>query len=418
MTPLRHFVILAFSALVVSSPAATVKDREAAVRNDRATVEKNSRWIYNDYQRGFQEAKRTHKPLLVVLRCVPCLACAGIDSAVLLEESDLAPLLDQFVCVRIIDANALDLKLFQFDYDLSFSTLFFNGDGTVYGRYGSWKHQKDPEDKTSAGLKRAIEAAMAIHRGYPANEASLAGKQGESIGFKTPLDISGLAGKYKPELDWEGQVVKSCIHCHQIGQALREDYRDKNKPLPLSLIYPWPEPETIGISMAPDHVTKIEKVTADSPVEKAGLKAGDELVSLEGQPLISAADVSWVLDHAPEHGTLAATVRTPGGQRKVTLILPSGWREKTDISRRASTWSLRGMATGGLVLEDLADDARGQRAIGTNQMALLVKFVGQYGKHASAKNAGFAKDDVITEMDGKSTRLTESELFGELAAKT
>jgi len=51
-------------------------------------------------------------------------------------------------------------------------------------------------------------------------------------------------------------------------------------------------------------------------------------------------------------------------------------------------------------------------------MALLIKFVGQYGKHASAKNAGFAKDDVITEMDGKSTRLTESELFGDLLQNT
>ena len=75
------------------------------------------------------------------------------------------------------------------------------------------------------------------------------------------------------------------------------------------------------------------------------------------------------------------------------------------------------MATGGLVLEDLADDARDSRGIGKNQMALLIKFVGQYGKHASAKNAGFAKDDVITEMDGKSTRLTESELFGDLLQK-
>ncbi len=42
-------------------------------------------------------------------------------------------------------------------------------------------------------------------------------------------------------------------------------------------------------------------------------------------------------------------------------------------------------------------------------MAPLVKFVGRYGKHAGAKNAGFAKDDVITEIDGKSARLTESD---------
>src|SRR6266404_5436155 len=152
-TSRRYFVLLAFNSDSLIA-CRNSKDREAAVRKDRAMLANNSRWIYNDFQRGFQEAKRVRKPLLVVLRCVPCLACAGIDSAVLLEESELAPLLNQFVCVRIIDANALDLKLFQFDYDLSFSTLFFNADGTVYGRYGSWKHQKDPQDKTSGGLKR------------------------------------------------------------------------------------------------------------------------------------------------------------------------------------------------------------------------------------------------------------------------
>src|SRR5207237_9353535 len=156
----------------------SVKDREGEGREDRTAIEKDARWIYNDYQKGFAEARRTGKPLLVVLRCVPCLACAGIDAAVLLQETDLAPLLDQFVCVRIINANALDLSLFQFDYDLSFSTLFFNGDGTVYGRYGSWTHQKNAQAKTTAGYKRALEATLAIHEGYPANTAALARKQG------------------------------------------------------------------------------------------------------------------------------------------------------------------------------------------------------------------------------------------------
>src|SRR6266568_4660425 len=80
--------------------AATVPDREGAVRKDRAILENDARWIYNDFQRGFAEARRTGKPLLVVLRCVPCMACAGIDAQVLKQaEQDLAPLLDQFVCV-------------------------------------------------------------------------------------------------------------------------------------------------------------------------------------------------------------------------------------------------------------------------------------------------------------------------------
>jgi serine protease Do len=394
--------------------AATVKDRAGAVRNDRATLESDARWIYNDFQKGFAEAKRTGKPLLVVLRCIPCLACAGIDSAVLLQETDLAPLLDKFVCVRVIDANALDLKLFQFDYDLSFSTLFFNGDGTVYGRYGSWRHQKDPQDKTTAGFKRALEAALEIHRGYPANKAGLAGKQGGPLPFKRPVDIPSLAAKYKPELDWEGQVVQSCIHCHQVGEALRQEARASKKTLPLEMIYPWPNPEAVGIVLAADHVARVESVAAGSVAEKSGLKAGDDLVSLAGQPLISVADVSWVLHQAPQAGALPVSLTRDGRPTKLNWELPGGWRERTDISRRVSIWNLRMMATGGLVLEDLPEDNRSKLGLAHNQMGFLVKGVGQYGKNAAGKEAGFKKDDVIVELDNQTARMTEGELLGYL----
>ena len=49
-----------------------------------------------------------------------------------------------------------------------------------------------------------------------------------------------------------------------------------------------------------------------------------------------------------------------------------------------------------------------------DQMALRVKYVGEYGTHAAAKKAGFKKDDVIVLLDGKSTRLTEGEMIGDM----
>ena len=67
----RILLPMLVAALASMSSAETVKDREGAVRQDRTTMENNARWVYNDMQRGFAEAKRTGKPLLVVLRCVP-----------------------------------------------------------------------------------------------------------------------------------------------------------------------------------------------------------------------------------------------------------------------------------------------------------------------------------------------------------
>ncbi len=408
--------LLAFLLAAFLSPAVaeTVKDREGAVRNDKATLEDDARWIYNDWQKGFAEAKRTGKPLLVALRCIPCLACAGIDAQVLLAESDLTPLLDQFVCVRVINANALDLSLFQFDYDLSFTTMFFNGDGTVYGRYGSWRHQKDAQDKTTAGFKRALEAALAIHRGYPGNKNLLAGKQGVPLPYKTPVEIPTLSEKYTLDLNWSGKVVPSCVHCHQIGDALRLTYRDKGQVIPDEWIYFWPAPETLGFTLSGDHVARVESVAGGSVAEQAGLRAGDDIISLGGQPLISIADVSWALHRAPPSGSLAAAVKRGETERALKLTLPEGWRKKSDIARRVGTWPFRGMVTGGLVLEDLSNEERSRRNLGTQELAFSIKHVGQYGKHAAAKNAGFQKDDLIVQIAGQSKRMTESELIGHL----
>jgi serine protease Do len=405
---------LGLAVLATVSPAETVKDRKGAVLDDRAHLEHDRRWIYNDFTKGFTEAKRTGKPLLVTLRCVPCLACAGIDARVLMQDLELTPLLDQFVCVRVMNANALDLSLFQVDYDLSFSTVFFNADGTVYGRYGSWTHQADSKDATIGGYRRALESALAIHRGYPANKPTLAGKQGAPLPFKDPLEIPQLAGKYMRNLDWEGKVVQSCVHCHQIGDAIRAYYRDQKQTIPTEWIYPWPDPRTIGLTLAPDQVARVRSVVPGSPAANAGLLAGDDIVSLAGQPLVSVADVSWILHRAPGSGPVRAVVRRLGADWPMQIELPTGWRQKSDISRRVSAWEMRAMALGGLLLEDLSDEERARRGIDKGAMALFVKHAGEYGKHAAAKNAGFQKDDVIVELDGRSSRVSESGLLGRL----
>ena len=405
--PLLAVMVLCASVMM----AETVKDREGAVIRDRQNIENGGRWIYNDWQAGFAEARRTGKPLLVVFRCVPCMACIGLDAQLLLE-ADHSPVMNEFVCVRVMNANALDLSLFQIDYDLSFSAMLFNADGTIYGRYGSWRHQRDPLDKTTSGFLATLQSVLALHRNYPANKAVFEGKRGDPAPYKRPVDIPGLKDKYDAELDWNANVVKSCVHCHQIGDAFRSVYRDKGQPIPTNLIYPWPAPEAAGMALAADSTAVVQAVIAGSAADKAGLKAGDEVFLMQGQPMVSEADVSWVLHRAPDEGTLAVVVKRDGKRIPLTLKLDGDWRRKSDISRRVGTWPMRGMALGGMRLEEVPEAERGALGLSGGVMALRIKTLGKYGKHAAALKAGFREGDVLLSVDGHSGKMGEGELIG------
>src|SRR5437868_891908 len=95
--------------LLAACTAYGEETRDQKVIRDRQEVKESGFWIYNDLDRGFDEARRTGKPLLVVLRCIPCQACFMFDEQLVHLDNRVKPILDKFVCVRIIQANGLDL---------------------------------------------------------------------------------------------------------------------------------------------------------------------------------------------------------------------------------------------------------------------------------------------------------------------
>lgn len=398
--------------LLVAPAVASAQDRETKVRNDQRTTERGGRWVYNDFPQGVAEARRSGKPLLVTIRCIPCEACAQLDAQIVNRDPAVQKLLDEFVCVRIVQANGLDLSLFQYDYDQSFAAFFLNADKTIYGRYGTRSHATESEqDVTVAGFAEALAGALELHKGYPANKKSLAAKRGPEPEILVPEEFPSLAGKYGPKLDFTGQVVKSCIHCHQVGEAGRHLYIDKGRPIPEALLYPYPHPAIFGLTLDPDHKATVLKVAPDSTAAKDGFLPGDKIVSLEGQPLLSIADIQWVLHRAGDSGRLRAEVLRGNARIELPLSLDPGWRRRGDISWRVSSWDLRRMAFGGMRLEQVATDERQKLGLPDDSLALCVRHVGEHGAHAIARKAGFRKGDILVEIAGDATPRDESQLL-------
>lgn len=407
-----RFAPVVWLCLVVLVSAARGQDeRTRRLLEDRETFAASADWYYNDLERGFEAAKSQRKPLLVVLRCVPCEACKVFDEQVAHDDPKIRELLDQFVCVRVIKTNGLDLTLFQSDFDQSFAVFLMNGDRTIYGRYGTRPETQSQETEMSLdGFAETLRAALALHQEYPANRERLFGKTPPPQQYTAPEEIPGLE-TYREFATVKNLESRMCIHCHQIREAQRLPFRQRKEPIPETVLFTWPSTRALGFTLDPKTASTVAEVAAGSEAAQAGLQSGDVLRAVNGQPVISLADVKWALDHAFGASETAFEFERGGEPRTLSVALPAGWKTRTDISSRATTWDLRRMATGGLVLEDAGADARRRLKLPDDAMALRVKYVGQYNEHAAGKNAGFQEGDVIVEFDGHHETWRETDLI-------
>jgi hypothetical protein len=365
-------------------------------------------WIYDDWPRAVAEAKATGKPLMVVLRCVPCPPGKTLDLAVMQPDRELAELEKKFVCVRIIQGNRLDLDLFQYDYDMSWAAMFLNADKTIYGRYGSRDAHGPESDRllSTTGFRKAAERALELHAAYPKNKAALTAKTGPKAEYRAANEIPGL--QERPAVATER---KNCIHCHMLKEfALRAKW--ENGKLSAKDLFVHPLPQTIGITTDIDDGLKVAKVEPGSPAASAGIAAGDELVSINGQPLISLADIQWALHQAPNDGELKVQVRRDGAPMAKTIALSGDWK-RADIAWRASSWlGLRK----GLKTEPLSPEEKKSRGIEADRLAHVVK--GLYGQpEHPAKKAGLRQNDLIVAVDGSTADMDETEFLLNLRLK-
>jgi hypothetical protein len=398
--------------LFVSCCLATAQTREEKVRADRAKVEAEGFWIYNDIDEAYRTAEASGKPILVSLRCLPCEECVKLDDDLIDNDPVVRPLLEKFVCVRIVGTNGLDLKTFQYDTDQSFAMFMLNADKTVYGRFGTRSHRTEwLGDVSIEGMAEALKGALALHAQYPANRQSLLGKQGEPLEYASPEQYPSLKDKYTDRLNYEGDVVKSCIHCHQIGDARREIYWSRSQPIPEELLFPYPHPKSLGLVLDPTRRARVKEITPNSPAAESALKPGDDILRIDGQPILSMADVQWVLHQAPSTEVeLKLTVQRDAKIGSVTLSLPTGWRRLDNPRWRVASWGIGRMMTGGMRLQAMTEQERQEAGI-QSRMALRATHVGKYGPHATARQAGLREDDIVVEYNGQSDLLREADLF-------
>jgi hypothetical protein len=430
MLPLRSIPI-ALSLLLVCDAAASAQQAkqepakakritpDEKLKADQAEFAQQPQWIYNDVDAALAASAKEGKPILFVFRCVPCEACSHFDREVTAPDAETAALMDKFVTARVTLANGLDMKRFQFDWDQSFHVVFMDKDGRVLGRFGTRSQRPEDEDMTTAGFRATMRAVLdlAATKDAKALAAAIEGKKAASTPYARPELMPTLLGTYTSTLAKSGPIARSCIHCHQIRDAQRNIARADNDKFTPKLLYPYPLPDTIGMRLSPDHAARVLSVEADSPAAKIDIRPGDEIVRMEGQAIVSPADVQWILENTDENDSLTFEIRRGDTILSQKLTLTPGWRAKSDLSWRPTSWNLRRMATGGMRLENIAQDEYSRLGLEPKSMALRVKHVGQFGDHATAKRAGFLNGDVIVKVDDRTDIFRETDLFAYTLAR-
>jgi hypothetical protein len=363
-------------------------------------------WFYNDFEQAREEARRSGKPLFVTFRCVPCLDCKAFDAEVA-QNSDVIRYLatTRFVPVRLVEMKGVDLSQFQFDYDLNWAAMFLNADGTVYGRYGTQSAEGADAYNSIESLRKAMRRVLELHEKHPENAGRLAGKRGDAKPYRTALEMPGLDQREK----LRGRTERNnCIHCHNIHDA-ENRHAQEGGTFTRDSLWRYPLPDNIGLRIDPMDGRIVERVLADSPASRAGLRAGDVVLEAEGQAIISIADIQWVLHHIPNReATVGLVVERDGRRVGKELNLQRGWKE-TDIAWRGSLWSVSPRLR--VWAPEIKPEEKAEHGLKADQTAMLVRWINQGAPGGKAAHeAGLREGDVIVGMGGKPLTLTEARL--------
>ncbi len=303
-------------------------------------------------------------------------------------------LLDDFVCVRLVRMNGIDLGQFQFDYDQTWAAVFLHPDGTVFARYGGRSSEGPMALNSVKGLETTMRRVLDAYSAYPGNKADFINKRGPAPKYARVEDIPSKT--LREALGKEGRA--SCVHCHNVYDGRHEALVAENRYDPRQL-WKYPLPDNIGVSLDLDSGNRINRVVADSAAAKAGLRDGDVIEQLGGQAIHSIADVQFVLHHLPESASLKAEVNRDGRLIQRTLKLSPGWRE-TDISWRGSMYGMPPKPR--LWIEVLEAGRKSKLGIGSDRMALKVR--GVFG--AEVGKAGLERGDIIVRSGKREEHLS------------
>lgn len=283
--------------------------------------------------------------------------------------------------------NGVDINLFQFEYDLTWMAFFMDAEDRFYARYGG-REGKDPETfLTKLSLQSVMKDVLRLHRDK-AVQTSRYEPTAETP--RTPEDIppmTKMISRRKPD--------QRCIHCHDVKTALLRQAQAEGN-FSKEMIFTYPPPSALGFDVNPDQQNVVKSVKPNTSAEKAGIKPGDRIRSADGQRILTAADLSRVLELAREDTAVSLKLEREDNPIQTSVKLDPHWRDPADAGWRASV-HLAGPGPG-FWAQALDAPEKAKLDIPADGLALKVTFL--FPKHPTPPRSGLKLGDIVIDVDG------------------
>ena len=232
--------------------------------------------------------------------------------------------MSQYVLVRIIRMDTVDIGLFEHDRNNTLYFYLMNADEQIYMRYGGRDSAAADTYLSLASLEVALRQGLEQHERFKKGELAKAERPKPASPRDYPLLVERTFAR--------GQ----CVECHLIGD-FQNLHREKDKTLDkMTHLYRSPDIKTIGIYL--DVPKGLVVKEAKDAVAAAGMKAGDRITSVNGTAVLTFADLQHYYDKTDRRAAKTApfTVEREGKTEALTVTLPSRWWW-TDVRYRQSS---------------------------------------------------------------------------------
>ncbi len=320
--------------------------------------------------------------------------CSAFDGQLAAATPEIVALAASFVCVRVTDLRTLDLARWRVDFDLTFAALTATPEGAVLHRYGG-------RDARDAEAFLSLPSFAAFLRGSLARFTDAAQRPAAPPATLAPRTIE--ASPTFARRDAEKRV--DCVHCHTVNDFEHHDAVAEGR-FRRDQIFVFPDPARLGLEVERDDQQQVAQVTAGGAAGRAGLAVGDRLATVAGQPLLTRADLQWVLHQQPTGACVVEVgIVRAGASQRLRINLRAGWKEADalEYAWRPYKWNLTpGPGFGGKLLDakrkaelGLAPDAFAQ------EVGYLVTWGEKAATGKSASAAGLKKGDVVVGVAGQ-----------------